>query len=214
MVREKFFKSLTAAGVSLEKVLALHPSQFIAIAIDVVKDKECEVSAVAFEGDARSVVKLRWNEKGVYISIHFDSAFQDVFYPEFTQGDAVEIFLDTRDMKQMGRMTRFCHHFLALPKKINGVQALELSRFRNEDAHEHCDPKDIGIKTEFAKKSFIVKMELPQEILYGYNPNEFRRLGFAYRIHRKGFEAEQFPLPMRAAPLEKYPGYWSTLHLL
>ncbi len=54
---------------------------------------------------------LGWNEEGVGLQVQVNQPIRKVCYPEIEQGDSVELFFDTRDLKSSGFNTRFCHHF-------------------------------------------------------------------------------------------------------
>src|SRR3990167_1768566 len=61
-------------------------------------------------------VAFAWNEEGLYVALFSSLPFQGCAYPHYETGDAFELFVDTRDLKTVTTLTRFCHHFLFLPK--------------------------------------------------------------------------------------------------
>src|SRR5271163_786861 len=57
---------------------------------------------------------MAWSEEGICVDFSIQHPFKEATYPHFNEGDAVELFIDTRDLKTAGFATRFCHHFLFL----------------------------------------------------------------------------------------------------
>ncbi len=104
---------------------------------------------------------LAWHEGGIEVQIQVHQKFEGASYPKFDEGDAIELFIDTRDLKEAGFPTKFCHHFLILPQEVQGVRALELTRFRNEDSHPLCDPEAIHVETEMTSKEYTLKISFP-----------------------------------------------------
>ncbi len=129
-------------------------------------------------------VALCWNEEGIIVEAFIEQAFEEANYPRFSEGDALELFIDTRDLKTAGFITRFCHHFVILPQEVQGIRALEITHFRTEDAHPHCDPSELHVEAEYDKTAYKLHVHIPSSCLHGYDPAYFDRLGFTYRLHR------------------------------
>lgn len=159
-------------------------------------------------------VHMGWNADGLYFSVFLHVPFQQANYPNYDRGDSVELFIDTRDVKTSGFNTRFCHHFFFLPADVDGVQAAEVTRFRTEDVHELCDPKELKVLTDFSKKSYLIKIFIPSQCLYGYDPEQFDRLGFTYRINRHGGSSQHFSVSSLEYPIEQQPSLWSSVRLV
>ncbi len=145
-----------------------------------------------------ATLHVGWNEEG--LTFHIDSA------SELT---SVELFLDTRDLKTKGQISRFCHHFLF---PLEGT-ARELTRFRGEDHHRLADPEDLKFKIEKGWRGVDLTIPLPAALLHGFDPHAFPRIGFAYRIRTPDNQAQHFPLSSQDVSLEQHPAAWSTLHL-
>ncbi len=158
-------------------------------------------------------VAMGWNEEGIVVRLYADKPFEEADFPRFEQGDALELFIDTRDMKNAGFATRFCHHFLFLPQKVQGIHCQELTRFRSEDSHPLCDPSDLQIAATCEKRSYSLQIFLPRHCLYGYDPQEFDRLGFTYRVHRSGGQPQHFALSSKHFNIEQNPRLWASFKL-
>ncbi len=174
--------------------------------------KHCQIGSTQHllsQEDFASIA-LGWDEEGLLADLLIDKPFEEAFYPQFSQGDAVELFIDTRDRKSGGFSTRFCHHFLFLPSPVQGISAQELTRFRSEDAHPLADFKDLEIHTTFHKNSYGMQVKIPAHALHGFDPIAFDRLGFTYRIHRYKGSAQYFSSSGEHFSLEQHPRFWAS----
>lgn len=156
---------------------------------------------------------MGWNEEGIELFFEVDKAFDVSYYPEIIRGDSVEVFIDTRDVKNSGYNTRFCHHFFFFPEAIEGRQAGELTHFRTDDAHEWCNPDDLKVKSDLKHKSYILHCFIPKACMTGYDPDQFNRIGFTYRINRPRYESQHFSVVTTDYKLEQQPSLWSTVRL-
>lgn len=150
-----------------------------------------------------------WNEEGIGIVCDVQIPFTDCLYPRFEEGDCLEVFIDTRDLKEAGAVHRFCHHFLFLPTEVQGVRALEITHFRGEDKHPLADPSLLIVEAEFGTKSYSLYTHIAKEALYGYDPATFRKVGASYRLRRARSNPQHFPTSF----IERFPSLWSTIIL-
>ncbi len=155
-------------------------------------------------------VAMAWNEEGIFIDVYVDKPFEEAFYPRFSEGDAVELFFDTRDLKTAGFPTRFCHQFVILPQAVQGIQAQEITHFRTEDTHPLCEASDIQVTAEFANKSYDLQIYIPASCLHGFDPASFDHIGFTYRIHRFKGLPQHFALSSEHFSLEQHPRLWAS----
>jgi hypothetical protein len=153
---------------------------------------------------------IAWNAEGLAIEMTSQYPLVNSVYPNIEKGDAIEVFIDTRDMKSAGFNTRFCHHFFFLPQK---EQAGELTHFRTEDSHEHCKPDDLLHKTEKLSDHYSMKIWIPKKCMTGYDPEQFDRLGFTYRIHRVAAVPQHFAVSSDDYSIDQQPSLWATLSL-
>lgn len=159
-------------------------------------------------------VGVAWHENGLFLHVHVHKKFEEASYPKFTEGDALELFLDTRDLKDAGFPTRFCHHFLILPQEVQGVRALELTRFRTEDSHPLCNPEKIEITFRASSREYFLNLYFPAEILHGYDPKNFDRLGLAYTLHRPQRSPQNFAVSSQYVSIAQNPSLWASCKLV
>lgn len=162
---------------------------------------------------AHSKVFAGWNPKGLFFEVQVGKPFKECFFPEYRKGDSVELFIDTRDLKTAGFATRFCHHFVILPKPVDELNAIEVTKFRSDDNHELCDGSKIFVKSEFKGASYSMQIKLPKECLHGYDPTSFDRLGLSYRINHGGKEAQHFTLSSNTVHIENHPARWASMQM-
>lgn len=159
-------------------------------------------------------VAMGWNQEGIEVFIEVAQPVQHCHYPDVQRGDSIELFFDTRDVKTSGFNTRFCHHFFFLPESLEGRQAGEMTRFRTEDLHELCDPNELKVKAKLSAKNYTMQIFIPSQCLYGYDPEQFDRMGFTYRINRYGSPSQHFSVTTDDYQIEQQPSLWSSLRLV
>ncbi len=193
---------------ALKDLKPLSPSPFFEVRGKVTKfDKQRArplPNMTGLTGEGHLVdVTLAWSS--LFLYFHITSRLS------LEEGDSIDLFIDTRDLKNSNVMTRFCHHFIITPEEEEGV---EVTRFRGEDKHELADPKLMKIETHVKRRSYEFSVALPKEVLHGYDPREFKRLGFAYRFQKKNGEKQHFNLSSNFFNLEKHPALWASLELV
>lgn len=153
-----------------------------------------------------------WNEKGLQFCFSIKQPLGEVFYPEYRKGDAVEIFVNTRQVKQRREFSSFCHHFVFFPEKIEGFYGREISRFRG-DSHKLCSPEELEVEIEALPSFYLLSIQIPSHCLYGFDPWQFQKLGFTYQIHRYQKQAQHFAVCSSNFLPEKNPHLWACLSL-
>ena len=198
-----------------EKIPPLAPLYFFGLKIELKRGKKTKLPDTSdFLGEERFAnVLLGWTEDGLFGEVDVLKPFEEAVYPDYEAGDALELFIDTRDLKEAGFPTKFCHHFLILPYEVQGVQALELTRFREVEQRPLCDPSQIKVKTESSRRGYTVKWELPAAVLYGFDPKAFDRLGMSYSIHRPKQPAQNFAASSQFVSVAQNPSLWASFRL-
>lgn len=212
----------------MEDLIPLNPIHFFSIELPCFYLKKNEgrkwekkhllADLSSFQGEhSFAEVFLGWNEEGIHAEISVAAPFDTVRLPDYYQGDYIEFFFDTRDVKSTGYTTRFCHHFYFLPtlpeESEEWAQAAEVTRFRTEDKHELCDSAKLFIDSKKEKKMQVIKIFIPAECLYGYDPSQFDRLGFTYRIGRQNGQEQYFSASDEDFSIEQQPSLWASLTL-
>lgn len=161
---------------------------------------------------------LGWHKQGIEAEVIVKGSFNSPSFPNLAQGDSIEFFFDTRDVKTTGFTTKFCHHFFFLPDPLfnhdDSIQGGEMTRFRTEDRHELCESRLLKIESESGRKERKIKIFIPSECLHGYDPSQFDRLGFTYRINRVDGSRQNFSASDSDFAIESQPALWSSLKLI
>lgn len=159
-------------------------------------------------------IAIGWHSEGIEVYANIQQKFLRASYTEPAQGDSLELFIDTRDVKTSGFNTRFCHHFFFLPEPVEGHQAGEITRFRTEDAHDLCPSSKLLVKSNLKNQGYILQIFIPSQCLHGYDVDQFDRLGFTYRVNRSHGDPQHFSVTTDDYQLEQQPSLWSTLKLI
>lgn len=155
------------------------------------------------DGEDFTSVYMAWNENGIFL----DFKVQDL--PDSEKG-SIELFFDTRNLKTKGYITKYCHHFICFP--FEDAKTEEITKFREDDMHELKSPGDFESSVVFGKDYYLVKMFIPGKCLYGYDPSQFDKLGFTYKINGDG-KTQFFSVSSKELSIEKMPFFWATLLL-
>ncbi len=158
-------------------------------------------------------VSLAWSEEGIAGKALIKKKFEGSFFPDYTKGDSLEIFIDTRDHKKSRFASRFCHHYVFLAGEVNGIQAEEVSRFRSEDTHPLCSSLDLKVSCRVDDQSYELCFMIQESALHGYDPSQFSRIGFAYKINRVKGKSQHFPCSSKRFELFEHPSLWSSITL-
>lgn len=171
-----------------------------------------DISPLLYE-DSFSKMAMGWHAQGLVFDVSIARPFQECIFPLYRKGDSIELFIDTRDLKSAGSVTRFCHHFVIYPQPIDGIHAQEVTHFRGDDRHVLCESDQIKVTTDLLQRRLHLKIFIPSECLHGYDPTVFDKLGFAYRINRVGGQPDHFGVSSKYLAIEQQPSLWSTMHL-
>ncbi|MCH9614877.1 MAG: hypothetical protein SP1CHLAM54_00920 [Chlamydiia bacterium] len=137
-------------------------------------------------------VEMGFTDEALEIEVTFKRPIKD--------GDAVEFFVDTRDLKTSKTITQFCHHY-----KCTLLGGVELTRFRGDDTHPLAEDFSIQVRG----KTLCITLDQ----LHGFDPKRFNRIGFTYQITREDGDAEHFFLSKSTHNLAQNPHLWTTITL-
>lgn len=177
-------------------------------------DHELPTTTVLSGEEPFSDVSMGWNEEGLFFRVVVDEPVGRCQYPKVENGDSVEIFVDTRDVKTAGFPTKYCHHFFFLPEEVDGHRAGEITRFRTQDAHELCHPQDLIVKTQGTKHAYSLEIFIPAHCLVGYDPSQCDHIGFTYRINRAGGSPQHFSVTSAEFSIAEQPALWASVSLV
>ncbi len=210
-------------------IAPLAPIHFFRLTADIKQGKKAspkllgkghllEDTADLLGEEAFADVGVAWHPQGLYVHLHVHKKFEEACYPKFSEGDALELFFDTRDLKDAGFPTRFCHHFLILPQEVQGIRCLELTRFRSEDSHPLYNSEGGGDKIDIAfhagSRDYFLDIFFPAEVLHGYDPLSFDRLGLTYTVHRYKNYPQNFSVSSNYVTIAQNPSLWASCRFI
>ena len=178
------------------------------------------VSLAELEDRASAVdFRVAWSEGGLSFSLLVQGKRQAPWCranrPEESEG--LQVWIDTRDVHNVHRASRFCHWFIALPFGGGGradqplVQWMPIPRARD-------NPGGIAegllqARSERLPGGYRLDVLLPAASLTGYEPAEHPRLGFTYAVIDREL-GEQTLSAGAPLPYREDPSLWATLELV
>jgi hypothetical protein len=166
-----------------------------------------------FEEKKFASVAMGFNEHGLAITLYVYQKFQGISYPKFEEGDALSLFIDTRDVKKATYNTKFCHNFIIFPKEVDSIQAFENTHFRGLETRPLVDCTQFDIQSKFLKDSYQMHIFIPAESLYGYDINSINHIGFSYTVYRPFDEPQNFSCSSKDFKIEEIPSLWASIEL-
>jgi hypothetical protein len=138
--------------------------------------------------------------------------------PDRSSGsDGVQVWIDTRDTRNVHRATRFCHRFVATIVPGKG-RSLEVDVAQKPIARAAGDAPTAGAgsvqaRAERTLSGWRLELFFPSDSLHGFDPETNRRLGFAYQVTDPD-RGEQYLGVGREFPIGEDPSLWATLSLV
>ena len=161
--------------------------------------------------------RIALHERGVLFTILFGGKKRPLFCDptKLDTSDAFRFLLDTRDVRDVHRATKYCHRFVFLPtdSTTRGGGHPSAAWLPIHRAKAHPNPVDVTrfrLAASVKKEGFAFSAFLPADTLTGYDPKEHSRLGFWFSL----FDAElgRFNLQNPSSfPVEEDPSLWSVL---
>lgn len=160
-------------------------------------------------------VYVMWDKAGLYVGVFIGTKKRVTGNRRSPlAGDALILWIDTRDVHNIHRASRFCHQFIAIPR--GGAKDVSIAwQYGIRRAREKvpiCAESTLKTARKIMKTSYGLTLAIPAVALNGYDPAEFPRLGFTYLIvdHEHRHQIWSCPPDM---PFDTDPSLWGTLEL-
>ena len=163
--------------------------------------------------------RIGWNETGLLFSL---IAFEKKQLPwcrlsQPDESDGIQICLDTRDIKDIHRASRFCHRLLFMPVG-SGRDQLQPSvvwlPIQRAKEHPHAiDLSQIKMHSKVSTEGYRLNVFLPGKILTGFEPMEYPNLGFHFSVTDREYGNRYF-LVAPPLPHDQDPSLWGTLSVM
>lgn len=207
-----------------ELKLHLAPSTFFSVEIDLHSLKEEGLQSLPdkyllpdlsdlLDEIPWAKVKMGWHPKGIAVEVASSlPAAETDTSSEFQ--DRIELFFDTRNRKDLGFASRFCHHFVFWPIPFEGKKSAEITRLRVGEERPLADSELLLSDSDLRWRKYTMRIFIPAEALHGYDTNSFDHLGFTYRITSSHDKSQHFNVLTKEFALEQRPALWSSLRFI
>lgn len=164
-------------------------------------------------------LRAAWSEEGLAFALRVSGKRQPPWCrasrPE--DSDSFQVWIDTRDVHNVHRASRFCHRLIFLPsgagKKLDEPAAAWLPINRAREQPRPIEPKQLRVRSEKRIDGYLLECLVPAAALTGFDPQEHPRLGFTYAVIDRELGEQTFGVgsPM---PYQEDPSLWATLELV
>lgn len=163
--------------------------------------------------------RLAWLPEGLaFTAIVAGKKEQALFAPtRLDRADSIRLCLDTRDIKESRRASRFCHKFFFYPTvEIAPNESRPLAQWvpinRAKATPATVDVTQFVMTAERRPDGYAFSAFLPGETLTGYDSEEFNRIGLHFIVFdgEYGAFALQHYAPL---PAEDDPSLWPSFTL-
>ena len=164
-------------------------------------------------------VRAAWNESGMAITVRLGGKEQAPWCPTTRpeQADGLHVWIDTRDVHNVHRASRFCHRFVFMPsgggRRTDQPAALWLPINRARQHPQAIEDGGLKVQSEKRADGYLLDAFISADALTGFDPAEHPRLGFTYAVLdlERGEQTLAVGSPM---PYEEDPSLWATLELV
>ena len=172
------------------------------------------------EGRRQSAeVRAGWSEAGLGFWVGVTGKRQKPWCRDSRpdDSDGLHVWIDTRDVHDVHRASRFCHRLVFLPVGAGAshtqpvAQWLPINRARAQPRAFSAD--SLQVRSKLQKGGYTLEAFIAAEALTGFDPREYPRLGFAYAVLDRELGEQTFGVgsPM---PYQEDPSLWATLELV
>ena len=164
-------------------------------------------------------VRAAWNKEGLVFSICVRNKTMAPWcrINRIDDSDSVHLWIDTRDVHNVHRASRFCHRFVALPFGSGAradqpfIQWMPIHRARDNPNTIHDGL--LQARSERRIDGYVLDLLIPAAALTGFDPADHPRLGFHYAVFDRELGEQTFaagsPMPYRDDP-----SLWATIELV
>lgn len=160
-------------------------------------------------------IYMAWNDRGLYFGLQVMGESKcDVDEKRPLRGDGLQIWIDTRDVRNAHRGSRYCHHFCFWPE--SGKISAGGRQFRLRRARAQARIQDSGmfqVASETLDLGYQMEIHIPADAMTGFDPDENNRLGFSYVLKDKKL-GRQFWTADEILPVSYDPSLWGTAELI
>lgn len=176
------------------------------------------LAPAALESRKPFELRIGWNRRGlaIWTQVTGKSTPLRCDPDRPLESDGLLVWIDTRNVQDVHRATRFCHFLAFLPSgdgpKGTDPAARQLTVPRAAADAPQIDPDDILMGAKVSKDGYELSAWLPAETLNGFDPASQPRIGFFCELRDAQFG--RLPLNLDSEfPYDGDPSLWCTLNL-
>ncbi len=164
-------------------------------------------------------VRVAWSEQGLALNVIVEGKRHAPWCREsqLDESDGLHVWIDTRDVHNVHRASRFCHNFVCLPTGAGSRrQDPVIGQAPINRAKEQAKPalnRHLHVRSEKRVDGYLLEACLEAEALVGFDPEEHPRLGFTYAVVDRERGAQVFAVGDEFRFAED-PSLWGTLELV
>ncbi len=164
-------------------------------------------------------VRAAWSEAGLAFTVIVRGKQQPPWCranrPE--DSDGVQLWIDTRDVHNVHRASRFCHCFLFMPtgggRRLDEPAGHWMPINRAREHPRPVQPGQLRVQSQRTADGYVLDALVEAAALTGFDPQEHPRLGFTYALIDREL-GEQTLTVGRPMPFQEDPSLWATLELV
>jgi hypothetical protein len=163
-------------------------------------------------------VRVAWSEAGLAFCVLVRGKTQPAWCraTRSHDSDGLQLWIDTRDVHNVHRASRFCHRFVFLPsgggRQLDEPVCETIPINRDRELPQPMGEGMLKARSRLQKDGYLLEAFIPAEALTGFDPAEHPRLGFTYAVfdRERGVQTFGVGSPM---PYQEDPSLWATLEL-
>ena len=167
---------------------------------------------------AYAELRVAWNEEGVAFSAKIDGKKQLPWCRDSRpdESDGLRVWIDTRDMHNIHRASRFCHQFMFMPsgagRNLDEPFAEHLFIYRARENPKPVKHSLLKVRRDKLHGGYLLEGFISGTALTGWDPAEHKRLGFTYAVIDREIGTQTFTCGPEF-PYHEDPSLWGSLEL-
>ncbi len=134
------------------------------------------------------------------------------------RSEALLLWIDTRDARDIHRATRYCHSLQVFPTGAGPAGRRPLVRkqraaWQPENQPPNFDVRKVRAASRVARDHYTLEIHIPARILHGFDPAECATLGLFVQVldSEHGEQFWPYPAPL---PFWQDPSLWAAVELI
>jgi hypothetical protein len=164
-------------------------------------------------------LRAAWSEDGLSFTLQVSGKKQSPWCREARpeESDGLQVWIDTRETRNVHRAGRFCHRFFFLPrgagKGLADPCADQLTINRAKEHPKSIPPGLLRVQSEKRIDGYLLASHIPATAMTGFDPVEHPRLGFSYAVIDRELGWQTFSVGPEF-PFQEDPSLWGVLELV